>query len=140
MRSTFHQVNMPSLRAQSTIEFIILVGVMLMFFLGILYVFYGTLAEKTGSQRQKAVEDIAESVQKELQLALTASEGYQRTFSLPPNAYGQNYTASIVGNNSVYVSLDNGKYSLLLPTPSVQGNLNKTINLVRKENGTIYLN
>lgn len=111
-----------------------------MFFLGVLYVFYGTLAEKTGEQRHKAAEDIAKNIQTELQLALEASDGYERTFSLPLNVYGENYTARIVENNNVFVSLDNGKYSLLLPTPFVQGDLVRPSNVVKKINGSIYLN
>lgn len=126
--------------AQSAIEFIILVGVVLFVFLGFLFLFSGNLNQKAGEQRNRGVEEVGLSIQKEIQLALKASDGYVRTFTLPEKIYGRSYSATIVGNNTVYVKTDNDQYAAGFQTPFVIGNLTRPSNVIKKINGTIYLN
>lgn len=126
-------------KGQSAIEFMIIVGALLFFFSFLLFILYGTLVQQTHEGVNAEVQAIAEQVQREVVLAVSAEDGYQRQFFLPTRIGTLNYTATLV-NTSVYVHTDDGKFALSLPIYPVSGFLQKGTNTIRNVNGSIFFN
>lgn len=126
-------------KAQSSVEFIILVGAVMFFFIGFLIYIESNLAVKEREFINNELMGLASDVKKEIELAHVASEGYSRKFSIPEKINGNDYEIQII-ENSVYVRTFDGKYALSLPVNAVTGNAVKGENLIRKENGRVYLN
>jgi len=126
-------------RGQSTIEFFILVMVVLFFFLGFLFAIQTNIADKMREGKELAVREIALSVQDEVALASASSDGYLRHFILPNNVKGADYLINIT-DGLVYVRTSDGKYALALPAFNVTGQPSKGDNDIRKNDGRVYLN
>lgn len=123
---------------QSSLEFVILCAAVLMFFL----LFLAAISEQQGArafeQREFLVKDTALQVQQELVLAANARDGYERTFELPHELLNHAYTVTLAGN-LVQVQTVDGKHSLALAVPTVNGTIVVGKNMVRKINGTIVV-
>lgn len=128
-----------SSRAQSAIEFMILVGAVLFFFTSFLLLIYGNIADKQYEKRTLVIEDIAQTVQEEISLAHAADEGYRRVFALPPTALSFPYNVSLV-DGYVYVRTSNGKHAVAYPVLNVSGTVIIGDNVIRKNNNTVFLN
>lgn len=126
-------------RAQSAVEFMILIGAALFFFLGFLFSVNLNSADKRAEQRNLIVKEIALTVQNEINLASESVDGYYRKFELPSNIAGLDYDINII-EDFVYVNTTNGKYALAFPIVNVSGNLQKGENSIRKSNGEVFLN
>ncbi len=126
-------------RGQSSIEFLILVGAVLFIFIIFLGLFQQNIGQKTIEKRNHEVTELALTVQNEINLASEASNGYRRQFTIPQKILGSDYDINIT-SGSVYVRTRDGKHALAIPVQNVTGDMNKTINNIRKVNGTIYLN
>lgn len=126
-------------RGQSSIEFIILVSGVLLFFIAFLFYLQTSVVEKSKEGRVIALKEIAVSVQEEIALAARASEGYSREFLIPANVDGKDYEIVIV-TELVYVKISESGEALSLPVMNVTGNVVKGENLIRKKDGRIYLN
>src|SRR3989344_6541888 len=90
-------------RAQSSIEFVILVGAVLFFFITLLFVFQQTLSSKLLQQRNTEFLELAKNVQNEIALAAGTSDGYQRNFFIPDKIFGVDY-AIIIQDEVIYIS------------------------------------
>lgn len=126
-------------KAQSSIEFVILVGAMLFFFSILAVIFQQTLADKAIERRSLIVQDIATTVQNEIDLASVSLDGYERTFKIPQDVMNIGYTINIT-ENVVYIITEDNKHAVAFRIKNVTGNIEKGENLIRKLNGTIYLN
>lgn len=126
-------------KSQSSIEFIIIVGAVLLSFVTVLAVLQKSLGEKTIEKRNFEFLELAMAVQNEMNLASKTSDGYQRSFTLPEKIEGFNYQIRIIAD-SVYLNSTEAEYAVALPSPEVSGQLQKGSNTLRKINGTIYLN
>ncbi len=125
--------------AQSSLEFVILVAAMVFFFLMILAAVseqHGIRAEK---ERAFLVKDTAIGVQHELVLASGAQDGYERTFTVPPTLLNHPYNLTLV-DDFVYIALANGRESLALSVPKVNGTLIIGANTIRKIDGRVFVN
>jgi hypothetical protein len=127
-------------KAQSAIEFFILIGSMLFIFVTLLGLISGNIGQKEYQKRDIAAKELALSLQDEINLAQAASDGYSRQFKMPFTTLGYDYNVTLV-DGYVYVQSLDGKHALALPgynasgQPVVIGDNNIT-----KRNGTIYLN
>jgi len=126
-------------RAQSAIEFIILVGAVLFFFLVFLFVVQGSISGRVVENHNFALKEIALTVQDEINLAADASDGYYREFEIPIKVVNLDYQIS-VAEEVVYVKTDDDKYAISLPIHDVDGQVNLGLNFIRKESEVIYLN
>jgi hypothetical protein len=126
-------------RGQSAIEFVILVGAVIFFFLTFLYAIQNNISDKVGENKDLIVQDIARTVQDELNLALESSEGYSRMFTIPQQVVNVNYDISLV-DGAVYVVTEDGKHAIALPIVEVTGTINPGDNFIIKELGVVYLN
>lgn len=126
-------------KAQSSIEFIILIGVIAFIFLTFLFVLNMNLSDEHEENRTLFVKEIALAVQNEITLATNSIDGYRREFQIPINLFGLDYTAEIVAD-LVYIHTTDGRYALSLPVSEVSGTLQTGINVITKKEGVVYLN
>lgn len=126
-------------KGQSAIEFVILIMAVLFLFVGLLYFIHGKIADSKAEAVTVAVNEIALTVQDEINLAHGSANGYSRQFFLPPNLNGFEYTANIT-EGSIYVRTEDGKNAVALPVLEVTGDILIGNNLVRKSEGIVYLN
>ncbi|MEM3074453.1 MAG: hypothetical protein QW727_00725 [Candidatus Pacearchaeota archaeon] len=128
---------MKNKRGQGIIEFIVIFGAILFFFVLFLGVISGNINEKNKEKENIIVQNIALNVREEIALASKSSNGYSRKFNLPQTIIGKNYEVKIV-NNSIYVyTEDTGVLYNIVP---VNGEILKGENIIKKENGEVYLN
>lgn len=126
-------------RGQSALEFILLVGAVLFFFLIFAFAVQSQRAEKATEEREFLVKDVAYQVQEEVALAVRARDGYERVFFLPKNILNKEYSVEIV-SNSVFVKTLDGKTAITLPISHVDGEFVPGSNEISKNNGTISVN
>jgi len=124
-------------RAQGTIEFIILFGVILVFFIAFFAIVQNNISEKNEDKEKILLQNIALDVRDEINLAAEASDGYSREFNVPEKVLGGDYEITI-SNNFVYASME--KIGFAYKAVEVNGLIKKGVNNVTKEEGIIYLN
>lgn len=126
-------------KCQSSIEFVILVGVIFFFFT----VFFMTIQEKNADKiiekKNLLVKETAYAIQDEINLAQSSGEGYTREFKLPERLDNWDYDVILV-DNSVYVKTKDNRSAIALPIARVTGNIVKGDNVIRKLNNSIQLN
>ena len=97
------------------------------------------ITQKNSEQVDSGVREIALTVQDEISLASSASDGYSRNFTLPPGVLWENYTARI-NSNGIYVVTDDQKHAIYLSVFNVSGQPRQGTNTIRNVGGTVYLN
>ena len=122
---------------QSAIEFVVIFGFVLFFFISFFTIIQGNQSEKNKEKEKTMIQNIALDIEDEINLAAQSSEGYYREFNLPSNIMGKEYYIEIV-NDSIYVHSDDFGVSYLIF--DVQGALLKGENNISKKNGKVYLN
>lgn len=126
-------------KGQSAIEFFMLIGALMFFFL----VFFIAINFKIGETRNEniniAMNEIAKGVQDEIALATEFSDEYFRYFDVPLKVEGINYDINIT-DGFVHVRTYNGLHALALPVQNVTGNVVKGQNFIRKTGGRVFLN
>ena len=126
-------------KAQSAIELLILVGVMLFIFIGFLFVFQNNVSQKTVENRNQEALELTITVKNEIDIAAGTTDGYSRTFQIPETIFRQDYNLTIEGD-VLYFTTSDGSISLSLPSQQVTGQLQKGANTIQKLNGEILLN
>ncbi len=130
---------MKCIKSQTAIEFLILVGVMLLFFTSFFLVLGGNIEDKASDNLNKNVNEVALLVQEEIGLASDSVDGYYREFKVPQDINGLDYDINIVGG-LVYIESVNEKYSIALPVQNVSGEIEKGVNVIQKKGGIVLLN
>jgi hypothetical protein len=126
-------------KAQSAIEFIILIAGVFFFILALSAIFQQKISQKTNENRDLEMQELALAVQNELNIAAKASDGYSREFNIPQKIFGMDYDITLVGT-AVYLNSTDGKHALSLSTQNATGQFIKGTNLIRKVDGEILLN
>jgi hypothetical protein len=126
-------------RGQSAIEFVILIGIALFFFVGFLIAIQGNIATRVTGDRDIIVQEIAAQVQDEITLAASSTDGYYREFNIPEKVVNIDYDIT-VDEGVVYVRTENGKHAIALPAERVVGNIVIGENFISRKDGVIYLN
>ncbi len=85
-------------KAQSSMEAAVLIAVMSAIVLGFVTVITTTIVETERQKEKLLIEDIADIIENEVNLAATSQDGYQRTFTLPPDLNGFTYYVMFVRN------------------------------------------
>ncbi len=125
-------------RGQSGIEFIIVVGVVLLFFVIFFTAINLQQAQKNEQNKEALFQNIALDVRDEINIAAGSSNGYYREFEIPMNVYGKDYEINITPTGSVYLYSE--RFAVSFKASTVSGSIQKGLNVIRKENGTVYLN
>lgn len=124
---------------QSAMELVILVGAMMFVFITLLAVFQQSVSRRATEQRDAEFTELALTVQNEIAIAASATDGYQRTFILPETVRGLAYNITLV-SQSVYIISENSRHALSLPIQNATGEIFIGDNIIRKINGEVLLN
>ena len=126
-------------KAQSSIEFFILIGAVLFFFMIILLAVQTSIADDIKQKKNIAIKEIALNLQDEVSLASSSTDGYSRTFSLPTDIQTDDYLINITGN-LIFIRTTDGKHALALPVLNITGQPKKGDNIIKKLSGSVLLN
>ena len=126
-------------KGQSAVEFLILIGAILFFFVAFLYMINLNISDKLRENKDLTIQEIAFQVQDEINLAHESVDGYYRKFELPLNVLGSEYEINVTAG-VVYVRTTNGKHAIALPVVNVTGDVLKGTNVIQKNNGVVLLN
>jgi len=126
-------------KAQSSIEFLILVGAVMFIFITFSLALQTTTLSKIKEKRALEVENLASIVQNEIALASSSLDGYERTFNIPQKIVNLDYTITL-DTGIVYIATDDLSIALSLPTKEVTGQIQKGDNIIKKEGGEVLLN
>ncbi len=126
-------------KSQSSIEFIILTGIIMLFFSVFFLSIQESGSDKLREKRAFLAKQTAFIVQDEINLALKSGDGYERRFVLPESLDGMDYNAIVI-DEMIYIKTADNKSAVALPIPKITGNLVKGENTIRKENSEIKLN
>jgi len=100
---------------QTSVEFLVLLGFMLIVFAGF-FVFVEDMLSRNNEQLIKqTIISIGENIREELLVANQVREGYQRTFTLPFDAADQEYSAQILLKRELVVNTSSFERIFFLP-------------------------
>jgi hypothetical protein len=132
-------------KAQSSMEFVILTGFMVLTFLVFYIVIQSKLIESNRDSTDKAMKQVETLIVNELKVAESVTDGYYREFSLPPRINGLDYNVSIMagaGDTPEIVIKYGGKERVyFVPQTYVASTstAGKGMNNISKDNGLILL-
>ncbi len=124
-------------KSQSAIEFAVIFGFILFFFIAFFAVIQLNQSEKNKEKEKLIIQNVALDVQDEINLAAQSSDGYYREFNVPLNIFGREYNITLI-DGMVYVNTSD--FGVSYNIFEVNGTLTKGTNRIRKENGAVYLN
>jgi uncharacterized protein (UPF0333 family) len=124
-------------KSQSSIEFLLIFITALFFLTSFIVVINESRTDKEKEKEPRLVQQVALTVQDEINLAERATDGYLRNFTLPLTLNGGEYSINITGSY-IYVTTQRNSISLIIS--AVEGNITKGNNFIKKENGKVYLN
>lgn len=122
---------------QSALEFAVIFGFVLFFFIAFFTVIKLNIEEKNKDKEVIIAQNLALNVQDEISIASEASDGYSRSFSIPNNILGKDYVINI---SDTLISVKLNEFQIAYKIPEVNGQIRKGSNFIRKQNGSIYLN
>ena len=128
-----------SKKSQFAIEFVILLAVMFIIFLGAFSFATAKIIAAKEKEREIASTQLAQLVQSEILLAKNAPDGYQRTFDMPARVKGHTYNASIIDDRELVVHFVDQEFVLFLPQDIIGENVSAQ-NTIRKSDGIVYIN
>lgn len=103
-------------KAQIAVEFIILISLMLIMFLGFFAIANYRLSEVQAEDRRKEIAKVSDAVFSEIEIAKSVNNGYNRTFKVQKKIYGNHYTMQIIDNTEMITRLYDEEYVLFLPS------------------------
>lgn len=130
---------MKTKEAQSSIEFLILAGFVLLFIIIFLSALNRNIAESLTQRREVVLNNIMVSVQDEINLASKSGNGYSREFYLSKTIDNLDYNISII-EGTLYIITEDKKHSSAVLVASVTGQPKKETNVIKKYDGIVYLN
>lgn len=124
-------------RGQGAIEFVVIFGALLAFFIIFFSIVQLNIADKNEDKERVIAQSVALDIQNEINIAAEASEGYIREFSIPQSILGKDYDVNILQGR---MHFDMEGYSTSYQVSNVTGSLIKGNNIIRKKNGEVTLN
>jgi len=126
-----------SIKSQGAIEFLIISGIVIFMFTVFFVAIQANTEERNKENEAIIIKNLALSVQDEIFLALKSSDGYIREFQIPQLISGKDYEISIIDN---FVHVKTSQNAVSLKLDDFTGNIKKGINIIKKQNGKVYLN
>ena len=130
---------MKNVKSQSSMEFFALVG--LAFLATILFAAITVNEVKEFSDQKEflMIKDLALRLQKEVAIAASVEDGYERSFALEDKLDGKIDYFTIVTNRSISINSSKAAFSVRIPL--IYGkNFTKGSNKVEKLSGKVYVN
>jgi hypothetical protein len=124
-------------KSQGGIEFLIVSGAVMFFFVIFFVAIQKNTEEKNKEKELLIVQNLALSVQDEISLASESTSGYERKFNIPTKISNQDYDIMLV-EGSIYIKTS--RNALSLQVNEVTGQIKKEENIIKNENGKVYLN
>jgi uncharacterized protein (UPF0333 family) len=129
-----------SRKAEISIEFVVFIGILLVFFI----FFFGIIGFKTADINESSLytnaQNIANVIANEINIA-SGMEGYYRKFFIPESLVnGDNYSVNI--NNDyriVQLTWDGRSVASNLMTDQISGNITPGNNTIKNEGGVIII-
>lgn len=124
-------------RAQTSFEFLILVGVALAALLLFASLSLRNLTELQNEKDFLLIREAATAIHTELVLAAQVEDGYTRSFAIPGTINNKEYDIVVVNET---LTLSSAKATYFARIPQFSGTLNKGQNTVTKIDGQIRVN
>ncbi|MBW3011893.1 hypothetical protein KY311_01795 [Candidatus Woesearchaeota archaeon] len=124
-------------KGQSSIEFIMLLGVLFFVFLLVFasFIYYSQVQSR--AKYYAGLEDLSYRIKGEVELASEVTDGYIRTFNIPNKVNFRDYNLSMANSE---LTLRSGDYEFSLLVANFTGSLHKGDNLIVKQDGVVYIN
>ncbi len=126
-----------NVKAQSSIEFMIFVGIVIFIFIIILGIVSQRLIDIMDNRDELLSNGLLISIQKEINIASKVQDGYTRNFEIPSTLGNRSFEIVHQGNE-ISVVYSNKDYETKIP--SFEGNLTLGSNFIRKQGGVVYVN
>jgi hypothetical protein len=126
--------------AQVSIEFIVLVSVLILVLLTVIYYNSSFYLQINSAKNYNDAQTISDQISSEINLALQVGSGYSRSFYVPEkisNSIDYNVTVS---NYATVLGWNGGYVTSTILAENISGNLIKGQNTIKNLNGTIYVN
>lgn len=126
---------------QVAIEFLMYVGVAFFIVLALMATIF-TLSENNARTRAyNDADDLGKSLQQEFLLAAKLEDGYVRRINLPMTLDGKAYNITLGQSDPAhsYMILGYESSELYFLIPPITGNITLGNNMLRKNNGTLYI-
>ena len=108
---------MGKLKSQTSIELLLLFGVLLTFGLGIFIINLDSQAIINAKEARVNAQRISDTLENEISIALKLGDGYERVFTLlPPTARLDFYTISVEGDGLIAIDWNGGSLFSKMPT------------------------
>ena len=127
-----------ALKAQVTVEFILIFMVLLLALNIVALMSYGRVREITDTEIHIESNRILEEVSNKLNTAWLEGDGFESTLELRPDILGLNYSIDIV-SNSLALYCRNVVYSKYLLTQNITGELSQGQNLIKNQGGQVLI-
>jgi len=92
----------PSKKAQTALEFFMIMGAILFFFLSFVGLTYASIEQRNFERKDIALGSMAKYVQDEINLAEQGGDGYYRNFTFPDTILSHKYKIEIIDGEYVY--------------------------------------
>jgi hypothetical protein len=132
-------MNLNKNHAQTASEFLIMVGFLMFFFVTFFLIINEMTSSKASQRIDKSLELLAYGAQDEVSLAVKASEGYVRQFTIPNTIEGNEYNITI-NQGRIFAYTLNREHAISLLASNVSGDFIKGRNTIKKINSTVRLN
>ena len=123
---------------QSSIEFVLIAGVMFFIFIGMFVVIQGRMAGAYKTRLYNSLEGLSNLVTTEVRLAESSQGDYSREFFLPEVIGGYNYSINIYDKTEVVITVENFDYVVFLDY-NVSGDIGKRLNLIKNDKGNVSI-
>ncbi len=129
-------------KGQIAIEFLLYIGIAFFMVIVLLASILAVSEDNVKIRTYADMDDLGKSLQQELLLASQLEDGYTRRINLPITMNGKGYNVTVGQSNpqNSYILLAYEGSELFYLTPPVEGNLTLGNNVLRKRNGTLYVN
>jgi hypothetical protein len=127
-------------RGQVAMEFLILISIAFMIFLVYTMVTRDKISNLSMEEEYIQLQDFTDSARNEILVASQVEDGYYREFTLPQKI-GDKYEYTIhINQTTDKLEINTTNHQEVIEIPHVNGTIQKGLNEITKEGGTIYLN
>ncbi len=128
---------MATKQSQITTEFLIIIC--FIFVISLSFIIAAGIQMKgfSDNNKKELIEDFGESLKKEIRIASTVRNGYERKITLPEKI-DSSIDYSITMKNSTLI-IYTEEYEFVTIIPKTIGNLSNGSNTIRKINGSVYI-
>ena len=126
-------------KGQFALEFIVLMAVMFLIFVGISASVTNRYLETKELERKALAQAVGDRAFDEIIMASTVVDGFQRSFTLPYRIHGSPYNITIIDNRELVVYYIDQEYVLFLPD-NVNGSIIAGRNSIAKHGNVVYIN